>query len=271
MEKWLAAALDYLPRWLDYQMLATEQPGCAIAVAHKGKVVLEHAFGHADLKRARSSRRGIAFASPRTRRASPPPGIMKLREAGTHRSRRPRSAATSTGLHPAVAATTIAQLLSHTAGLVRDGADSGQWTDRRPFLDEAALRADLARGTVIEPSTRFKYSNHGFGLLGLVDRGDHRRALRRLDRARDRRRVRPRRDGARRAAGAALAGTCRSHAATRPSCRSADASSSRATTRPMRWRRPPASSAPQPISRASSPACRRRRERACSSRPAGAR
>ena len=37
-----------------------------------------------------------------------------------------------------------------------------------PFLDAAALRADLSHGTVIEPNTRFKYSNHGYGLLGLA-------------------------------------------------------------------------------------------------------
>jgi len=67
-----------------------------------------------------------------------------------------------------VARATIAQLLSHSAGLVRDGADSGQWLDRRGFLAEAQIRADLAAGTTIATNTRFKYSNHGFGLAGLV-------------------------------------------------------------------------------------------------------
>ena len=62
----------------------------------------------------------------------------------------------------------IAQLLSHSAGILRDGSDGGQWQDRRPFLDAAELRADLAVAPVIEPNIRFKYSNHGFGLAGLV-------------------------------------------------------------------------------------------------------
>ena len=57
---WLSAAVDYLPRWLEHQMRVTEQPGCAIAVAHKGKLVFEAAFGHADLSR------GIAL-TPRHR------------------------------------------------------------------------------------------------------------------------------------------------------------------------------------------------------------
>jgi D-alanyl-D-alanine carboxypeptidase len=167
MEKWLAAALDYLPRWLDYQMLATEQPGCAIAVAHKGRLVLERAFGHADLKQGTKLTPRHRFRVASHSKSFTAAGIMKLREMGRI-GLDDRIGRHVKGLHPAVAATTIAQLLSHTAGLVRDGADSGQWTDRRPFLDEAALRADLARGTVIEPSTRFKYSNHGFGLLGLA-------------------------------------------------------------------------------------------------------
>ena len=51
---------------------------------------------------------------------------------------------------------------------MRDGHDAGQWRDHRPSLDERALRADLAGGTVPAPDSRFKYSNHGFGLLGLA-------------------------------------------------------------------------------------------------------
>ncbi len=72
------------------------------------------------------------------------------------------------GLHPRVAETTIAQVLSHSAGLTRDGADSGQFIDSRPYLNAKELLAELKLPTAIEPGTRFKYSNHGFGLLGLV-------------------------------------------------------------------------------------------------------
>ena len=38
----------------------------------------------------------------------------------------------------------------------------------RPFLSTDELLADLAAPPTIAPNTRFKYSNHGFGLLGLV-------------------------------------------------------------------------------------------------------
>ena len=62
----------------------------------------------------------------------------------------------------------MAQLLSHSAGLTRDGEDTGQWQDRRPFLNEDELRAALAEPPVLDANTRFKYSNHGYGLLGLI-------------------------------------------------------------------------------------------------------
>ena len=33
MDRWLAAALDYVPKWIEHQMRITGQPGCVIAVA----------------------------------------------------------------------------------------------------------------------------------------------------------------------------------------------------------------------------------------------
>ena len=167
MDKWLSAALDYIPRWIEFQMRLTEQPGCALAINHNGKTVLDAAFGHADLVR------GIAL-TPRHRfrvashsKSFTAAGVLLLREQRRLKLD-DRVGSVVDDLHPAVADCTLAQLLSHSAGLVRDGADSGQWQDRRPFLNEAQLRVDLADGPTIAPNTRFKYSNHGFGLLGLV-------------------------------------------------------------------------------------------------------
>jgi CubicO group peptidase (beta-lactamase class C family) len=167
MDGWLKAALDYLPRWLDYQVQVTEQPGCAVAVAHQGKVVLERAFGHADaVKRVRLTPRH-RFRVASHSKSFTAAGILKLREQGRLRLDDPVGRWVQ-GLHPTVAEATPAQLLSHSAGLIRDGADAGQWQDRRPFADARALRAALAEPPVLEAGDRFKYSNHGYGLLGLA-------------------------------------------------------------------------------------------------------
>lgn len=167
MDKWLTAALGYIPQWLEHQMRLSEQPGCALAMALDGALVHESAWGHADLAAGTKLTPRHRFRVASHSKTFTAAAVMKLREQGQLKLD-DRIGQHVTGLHPAVARATVAQLLSHTAGLVRDGADAGQWQDLRPFLDEARLRADLAGGTTLAPNTRFKYSNHGFGLLGLL-------------------------------------------------------------------------------------------------------
>jgi len=272
MEKWVPAALDYIPRWLEYQMRQSEQPGCVIAIGDTrsagGKIVLEQAFGHADLDRRTPLTPRHRFRVASHSKSFTSAGIMKLREQNRLRLDDPVGRHVE-GLHRDVAETTIAQVLSHSAGLVRDGWDSGQWQDRRPFLDAEELRADLAAAPIIDANTRFKYSNHGFGLAGMVI------AAVTGERYTDwvRREIvvpagltetEPDMPGRYREA-------CRSPAATPGCCRRAGGSSSRATTRPTRWRRRPALSALQRIWCASSGSSIRRRGAACCRWRAGAR
>jgi CubicO group peptidase (beta-lactamase class C family) len=167
MDDWLKPALDYIPQWLEYQMRESEQPGCVIAIVHKGRVVLERAFGYADIVSRAPLTPRHRFRVASHSKSFTAAGIMKLREAGKL-GLDDRVGKHVEGLHPEIAAATIGQLLSHSAGIIRDGSDGGQWQDRRPFLDAAELRADLAAAPIIEPNTRFKYSNHGYGLAGLV-------------------------------------------------------------------------------------------------------
>jgi CubicO group peptidase (beta-lactamase class C family) len=167
MPKSLKAGIDYLPRWLEFQMRLHQQPGCVLALAHRGRVVLEQAFGYADaLKRTPLTPRHL-FRVASHSKSFTAAGIMKLREQKKLRLEEPVGRYVE-GLHPALARATIAQLLSHSSGVVRDGPDSGQFHDRRPFLSEAELRAQLKAPPVIRRNTRFKYSNHGYALLGLV-------------------------------------------------------------------------------------------------------
>src|SRR5882672_10449176 len=102
MDKWLKAALDYMPRWLDYQMRDSEQPGCVIAVSHQGRIVLEEALGHADLstgeKLTPRHRQRVASHSKSFTAAA----VMKLVEEGKLRLD-DRAGEYVEGLHPAVA------------------------------------------------------------------------------------------------------------------------------------------------------------------------
>jgi len=167
MTEWLKAALDYVPRWLDYQLQHHQQPGCAVAIAHRGEIVLDRAFGVANLVTGEPLTPRHRFRVASHSKTFTAAGILKLKDLG--RLRLDDNAGTFVqGLHPDVAAVTVQQLLSHSAGLVRDGADSGQFSDRRPFRSKAELLADLSAAQPIGAAERFKYSNHGFGLLGLI-------------------------------------------------------------------------------------------------------
>jgi CubicO group peptidase (beta-lactamase class C family) len=167
MDKWLKPALAYIPSWLELQLRISRQPGCIVAVAHQGRVVLEHAFGVADRESGEALTPRHRFRVASHSKSFTASGIMLLRqqrklrlddEVGTYVA----------GLHPDITTVTLAQLLSHSAGIVRDGPDAGQFIGRRSFRNKAELLADLQAPPVIDPNTRFKYSNHGFSLLGLV-------------------------------------------------------------------------------------------------------
>lgn len=167
MEPWLQYAMDYIRDWLEFQMRASQQPGCMIAITHRGKVVFEHAFGTANLDSGEKLTPRHRFRIASHSKSFTAAGIMKLRERRRLRLDDPVGQYVK-GLHPRVAAATIAQLLSHSGGLTRDGADAGQFVDRRAYLNAKELMADLQQPPVIESGSRLKYSNHGFGLLGLA-------------------------------------------------------------------------------------------------------
>jgi CubicO group peptidase (beta-lactamase class C family) len=167
MVAWLDVALDYIPRWLEFQLRHTEQPGLAVAAAVDGELILECAFGVADLSTGEKLTPRHRFRVASHSKSFTAAAIMKLHEAGRLKLD-DQAGQYIEGLHPAVAEVTIAQLLSHSGGLVRDGADASYFSDQRPFPGEPELRADLAAAPTVAPNTRFKYSNHGFGLVGLI-------------------------------------------------------------------------------------------------------
>jgi D-alanyl-D-alanine carboxypeptidase len=167
MIEWLDDAIGYAESWLDYQVRATELPGCVLAVSAGGALVRERAFGVADLRTGEQLTPRHRFRVASHSKTFTAAGILKLHEAGRLHLDDPVSRYVR-DLDASTAHTTIGQLLSHSSGLVRDGVEATFWQQRRPFLDEAELRAELAKPPTIEANTRFKYSNIGFGLLGLV-------------------------------------------------------------------------------------------------------
>src|ERR1700704_6020125 len=158
MEPWLQPAIGYIRNWIEFQLRASQQPGCIVAIAHRGKIVAEYAYGHANLATGEKLTPRHRFRIASHTKSFTAAGIMKLREQRKLRLDDPVGQYVK-GLHRQVAETTIAQILSHSAGLIRDGSAAGQFYDSRPFLSTEELTADLKSPPPIEPNTRFKYSN----------------------------------------------------------------------------------------------------------------
>jgi CubicO group peptidase (beta-lactamase class C family) len=97
--------------------------------------------------------------------------VMQLVEAGKLRlddpagSRIPELAEAGSPLADA----TVRELVSNSAGVIRDGIDATFWAHGRPFPSEnELLELAVHHGAVRQPEATFKYSNIGFSLLGLI-------------------------------------------------------------------------------------------------------
>jgi CubicO group peptidase (beta-lactamase class C family) len=164
---WQRAGAVYAARWLEYQHRHARLPGLQFAISAGGELVAQGAWGSASLSSGARLTIAHLLRVASHSKAFTATGIMRLVEAG--RLRLDDGAGIHVpGLHPDTAHATIRQLLSHTAGITRDGPDAGQWEMRRPFASDAELRQALASAPVLAANTRFKYSNHGYGLLGLI-------------------------------------------------------------------------------------------------------
>ena len=68
-----------------------------------------------------------------------------------------------------LATVTIREMLSHAGGIVRDGWNGDFWQLAHPFPAAAELRRIATdRAGVLERNERFKYSNVGYSLLGMI-------------------------------------------------------------------------------------------------------
>src|ERR1700730_4147814 len=167
MDRWLQSALGYIPEWLGYQSHMSKRPGCVIAIAQRGRIILERAFGEANLATGEKMTPRHRFRVASQSKSFTAAGVLKLREQKKLKLD-DQIGDYVDGLHAGIARATIGQVLSHSAGLVRDGSDRVFFPDGRPFSDLCEVREIFKGPPIVEPNSRFKYSNQGFALLGIV-------------------------------------------------------------------------------------------------------
>lgn len=167
----LREVLAYVDSWLDYRVWRLRTPGAQVAIWFDGALQFSKAYGVANLDTGEPLTTAHLFRIASHSKTFTATAIMQLVEAGKLRlddtagSWLPALAEAGSPLANA----TVRQLVSHSAGVRRDGIDATFWALNRPFPDEAALLAlALDDGAVRQPDATFKYTNIGFGLLGLI-------------------------------------------------------------------------------------------------------
>ena len=144
MKPWVQSAIGYIRNWIEFQLRVSQQPGCIIAIAHRGKIVAENAFGHANLATGEKLTPRHRFRIASHSKSFTAAGIMKLREQHKLRLDDPVGQYVK-GLHPQVAETTIAQILSYYVALKRTPETMNALYDRYASLTPEDVRQAAAK------------------------------------------------------------------------------------------------------------------------------
>jgi CubicO group peptidase (beta-lactamase class C family) len=170
-ESLLQDALAYVDRWIEYRQRTLAVPGVAIAVGLGDRVVLSRAYGLADVERGTPLTTGHSFRIASQSKMFTATALMRMVERGLLSlderigERLPWLPAQSRQ----IGRVTVAQLMSHSGGVIRDGASDGFWQLERDFPAAEELRSGLSElPLVFPPNLQFKYSNFGYGLLGML-------------------------------------------------------------------------------------------------------
>ncbi len=167
----LREALAYVDSWLDYRLWKLHTPGAQVAVWFDGTMQCSRAYGVSNLDTGEPLTTSHLFRIASHSKTFTATAIMQLVETGKLRlddtagSWIPELAEAGSPL----AQSTVRELVSHSAGAIRDGVDSTFWSHHRPFPnEEELLELSIREGAVRQPEATFKYTNIGFSLLGLI-------------------------------------------------------------------------------------------------------
>ena len=165
----VADAARYVDGWVAYRQRFDRVPGVQLAILHDDEIVLSAAFGQADVAADVALTTEHLFRIASHSKTFTATAVMQLVE-----SRRLRLDDTAGGWLPhlmgsSMAGDTVRELLAHGGGVIRDGHDGDFWQLFRTFPDRDELqRISLDEAGVLGRNERFKYSNIGYSLLGLI-------------------------------------------------------------------------------------------------------
>jgi CubicO group peptidase (beta-lactamase class C family) len=161
--------VSYVDRWVAYQHQLRDLPGVVVGIQCRAELLLLRAYGFADLEKQVPMTPEHIFRIASHSKTFTATAIMQLVERGALRLDDRIGQYLPWLEEGEAAAATVRQLLSHAAGLIRDGSNADHWQLYRPFPDVDELRRMVEDGGQVLPANdSFKYSNIGYSLLGLA-------------------------------------------------------------------------------------------------------
>jgi len=160
---------EYLAHWVATQAGFARVPGVQFAVLVGDELVLDGAWGVADVTTGEPLRPDHVFRVASHSKTFTATAVALLAESGALRLDDAFSQHLPELAGATVGRVTLREALGHTGGVLRDGRDADFWQLGAPFPDRSTLLASvLADGEVLGRGEHFKYSNLAYGLLGLV-------------------------------------------------------------------------------------------------------
>ena len=167
----IEAGTDFIKSWLPSAHFK-DAPGGIVAISVNGETVLNQAYGTANVELNEGMTTDHQFQIASQSKLFTATAIMQLQEKGLLDVSDVASLyipELKNAADPRVSSITIEQLLTHTAGLVRDGRQVGFWEGESRFpSDEEVINTLASDVLVFPPANQMKYSNLGYAALGAI-------------------------------------------------------------------------------------------------------
>ncbi|MER7251068.1 serine hydrolase domain-containing protein [Kribbella sp. NPDC000426] len=170
MTESLTEALAYYDSWLAFNQRYQRVPGIQVAVYAGDAIAFSAAYGLADVENDVPLTEQHLFRIASHSKTFTATAVMQLVEQGRLRLDDKVEQHVTEIVGTPLGQRTVRELLAHAGGVTRDGLDADWWQLSTSFPDRDELLAVLRSesSAVIPENDRFKYSNIGYGLLGLV-------------------------------------------------------------------------------------------------------
>lgn len=166
----LSAVARVVDKCFSYKQKFEHIPSVAVGIVADGRVVFSKAYGYANVNRKVVAATDTLYRVASMSKFITAIAIMKLKESGRVDLNQKVSVYLpwfKSSVDPEVKNVTVIELLTHTAGIFRDGVSTDWQSDQ--FIASANLQEEIGEARLVyQRGSTWKYSNFGYAVLGAL-------------------------------------------------------------------------------------------------------